>query len=44
LQEPESPRGDGIVRPGLLEEDIAAYEGRHDDLIYQAPAFYRLRN
>ncbi len=26
----------------LLEEDIAAYEGRHDDLIYQAPAFYRL--
>lgn len=26
----------------LLEEDIAAYEGRHDDLIYQAPALYRL--
>jgi len=26
----------------LLEEDIAVYEGRHDDLIYQAPAFYRL--
>jgi len=26
----------------LLEEDIANYEGRHDDLIYQAPAFYRL--
>jgi uncharacterized membrane protein YkvA (DUF1232 family) len=26
----------------LLEEDIAAYEGRHDDLIFQAPAFYRL--
>ncbi len=26
----------------LLEEDIATYEGRHDDLIYQAPAFYRL--
>ena len=26
----------------LLQEDIAAYEGRHDDLIYQAPAFYRL--
>ncbi len=26
----------------LLKEDIAAYEGRHDDLIYQAPAFYRL--
>jgi uncharacterized membrane protein YkvA (DUF1232 family) len=26
----------------LLKEDIANYEGRHDDLIYQAPAFYRL--
>jgi uncharacterized membrane protein YkvA (DUF1232 family) len=26
----------------LLEEDIATYEGRHDDLIYQAPSFYRL--
>jgi uncharacterized membrane protein YkvA (DUF1232 family) len=26
----------------LLQEDIAAYEGRHDDLIFQAPAFYRL--
>lgn len=26
----------------LLEEDIAAYEGRHDDLIYQSSAFYRL--
>ena len=26
----------------LLEEDIATYEGRHDDLIYQAPALYRL--
>jgi uncharacterized membrane protein YkvA (DUF1232 family) len=26
----------------LLKEDIADYEGRHDDLIYQAPAFYRL--
>ena len=26
----------------LLQEDIANYEGRHDDLIYQAPAFYRL--
>jgi uncharacterized membrane protein YkvA (DUF1232 family) len=26
----------------LLEEDIAAYEGRHDDLIFQAPSFYRL--
>ncbi|MCD6519445.1 MAG: DUF1232 domain-containing protein [Anaerolineae bacterium] len=26
----------------LLEEDIAMYEGRHDDLIYQAPALYRL--
>jgi len=26
----------------LLAEDIAAYEGRHDDLIFQAPAFYRL--
>jgi len=26
----------------LLEEDIAVYEGRHDDLIYQAPALYRL--
>lgn len=26
----------------LLQEDIADYEGRHDDLIYQAPAFYRL--
>ncbi|HLA80886.1 MAG TPA: DUF1232 domain-containing protein [Thermoleophilia bacterium] len=26
----------------LLEEEIAAYEGRHDDLIFQAPAFYRL--
>ncbi len=27
---------------GLLHEDIATYEGRHDDLIYQAPALYRL--
>ncbi len=27
---------------GLLREDIATYEGRHDDLIYQAPALYRL--
>jgi uncharacterized membrane protein YkvA (DUF1232 family) len=26
----------------LLQEDIANYEGRHDDLIYQAPALYRL--
>jgi uncharacterized membrane protein YkvA (DUF1232 family) len=26
----------------LLEEDIADYEGRHNELIYQAPAFYRL--
>ncbi len=26
----------------LLEEEIAQYEGRHDDLIYQAPALYRL--
>jgi len=26
----------------LLAEDIAAFEGRHDDLIFQAPAFYRL--
>ena len=26
----------------LLQEDIADYEGRHDDLIYQAPSFYRL--
>ncbi len=26
----------------LLERDIALYEGRHDDLIYQAPAFYRM--
>jgi uncharacterized membrane protein YkvA (DUF1232 family) len=26
----------------LLEEEIAVYEGRHDDLIYQAPALYRL--
>jgi uncharacterized membrane protein YkvA (DUF1232 family) len=26
----------------LLREDIADYERRHDELIYQAPAFYRL--
>lgn len=26
----------------LLEQHISAYEGRHDDLIYQAPDFYRL--
>jgi uncharacterized membrane protein YkvA (DUF1232 family) len=26
----------------LLLEDIGEYEGRHDDLIYQAPALYRL--
>jgi uncharacterized membrane protein YkvA (DUF1232 family) len=26
----------------LLEEDIASYEGRHDEIIFQAPAFYRL--
>jgi uncharacterized membrane protein YkvA (DUF1232 family) len=26
----------------LLHEDIQAYDGRHDDLIYQAPALYRL--
>jgi uncharacterized membrane protein YkvA (DUF1232 family) len=26
----------------LLQNDIANYEGRHDDLIYQAPALYRL--
>jgi uncharacterized membrane protein YkvA (DUF1232 family) len=26
----------------LLEREIGTYEGRHDDLIFQAPAFYRL--
>ena len=26
----------------LLQAEIATYEGRHDDLIYQAPALYRL--
>jgi uncharacterized membrane protein YkvA (DUF1232 family) len=26
----------------LLKEDIGRYEGRHDDLIFQAPALYRL--
>jgi uncharacterized membrane protein YkvA (DUF1232 family) len=26
----------------LLQQEIAQYEGRHDDLIYQAPALYRL--
>jgi uncharacterized membrane protein YkvA (DUF1232 family) len=26
----------------LLQADIAKYEGRHDDIIYQAPALYRL--
>jgi uncharacterized membrane protein YkvA (DUF1232 family) len=26
----------------LLMEDIGKYEGRHDDLIFQAPALYRL--
>jgi uncharacterized membrane protein YkvA (DUF1232 family) len=26
----------------LLREEIAVYEGRHDDLIYLAPDFYRL--
>lgn len=26
----------------LLEQEIAFYEGRHDDLIYLAPDFYRL--
>jgi uncharacterized membrane protein YkvA (DUF1232 family) len=26
----------------LLEQEIAAYEGRHDDLIYLATDFYRL--
>ena len=26
----------------LLEKQISAYEGRHDDLIYQAPELYRL--
>lgn len=26
----------------LLRQEIAAYEGRHDDLIFQAPALYRL--
>ncbi len=26
----------------LLQQEIAAYEGRHDDLIFQAPALYRL--
>ncbi len=26
----------------LLQEDIARYEGRHDDLIFQSSAFYRL--
>ena len=25
-----------------LRQDIATYEGRHDDLIYLAPEFYRL--
>lgn len=25
-----------------LERDISVYEGRHDDLIFQAPALYRL--
>jgi uncharacterized membrane protein YkvA (DUF1232 family) len=25
-----------------LEKDIAAYEGQHDDIIFQAPALYRL--
>ena len=25
-----------------LEQDITTYEGRHDDLIFQAPALYRL--
>jgi len=25
-----------------LEQDIASYEGRHDELIFQAPALYRL--
>lgn len=26
----------------LLADDIATFEGRHDDLIFQAPAFYRM--
>ncbi len=26
----------------LLQHEIEKYEGRHDDLIYQAPALYRL--
>jgi uncharacterized membrane protein YkvA (DUF1232 family) len=26
----------------LLQQEIAFYEGRHDDLIYLAPDFYRL--
>lgn len=26
----------------LLQQEIAVYEGRHDDLIYLAPDFYRL--
>ncbi len=26
----------------LLQNEIAKYEGRHDDLIFQAPALYRL--
>lgn len=26
----------------LLREDITEYEGRHDQLIFQAPSFYRL--
>ena len=26
----------------LLQQEFAKYEGRHDDLIYQAPALYRL--
>jgi uncharacterized membrane protein YkvA (DUF1232 family) len=26
----------------ILKEHIGAYEGRHDDLIYLAPEFYRL--
>ncbi len=26
----------------LLQQEIAKYEGRHDDLIFQAPTLYRL--
>ena len=26
----------------LIQEGVKAYEGRHEELIYQAPAIYRL--